>query len=123
MTPSLSFLVDSSADDSFFDQDLVTQASILTEVLSKPKTILNLNREILAKISNQTTPLTLVSGNHREQILFFLIPASSSPGVLGVPWLAHQNPQFDWSASRLNSLSVSCRTNGLRSALSYSSGT
>lgn len=72
-TISLSFLIDSSADDSFFDQDLVTQASILTEVLSKPKTILNLNKEILAKISNQTTPLTLVvSGNHREQIQFFL---------------------------------------------------
>lgn len=89
MTPSLSFLVDSSADDSFFDQDLVTQASILTEVLSKPKTILNLNREILAKISNQTTPLTLVSGNHREQILFFLIPCVLLPWC---PWCALVSP-------------------------------
>lgn len=45
---SLSFFY-SGADDSFIDQDLVTQGTIPAEDLSEPKTIHDLNREILAK--------------------------------------------------------------------------
>lgn len=91
---SLSFLVDSGADDSFIDQDLVKQASILREVLSEPKTILGLNGEILVKVTNRTAPLTLiVSGNHSEQIQFFLIHASISTDILETSWLALHNPQ------------------------------
>lgn len=45
------------------------QDRIPTEVLPGPKTILRLNWEVLAKITQQLAPLTLiVSGNHREQI-------------------------------------------------------
>lgn len=51
-TISFSFLVDSGADDSFNVQDLVTQASLPTEVLSEPKTVLGL---ILAKITSTHT--------------------------------------------------------------------
>lgn len=39
----------SGADDSFVDQDLVTHGTIPAEDLSEPKTIHDLNREILAK--------------------------------------------------------------------------
>lgn len=99
---SLSFLVDSGADNSLIDQKLVKQASIPTEVLSEFKTILGLNGDILAKITHQTAPLNLiVSGNHSESIQLFLIPSSSFPGILGAPWLALHNPQLDWSAGKL----------------------
>lgn len=53
---SLSFLIDSGADDTFNDQALVTQVNIPTEVLSKPKNILGLNGEILAKITSNHSP-------------------------------------------------------------------
>ncbi|XP_029688387.1 uncharacterized protein [Takifugu rubripes] len=49
--------------------------------------------------------------------------SSSSPGVLGSPWLALHNPQFDWPTGRLVSWSVNCHTNCLRSAVTSSSGT
>lgn len=109
MTPSLSFLVDSSADNSFINQDLVTETSIPSEILSEPKTVLGLNRESLAKITHQTAPLSLiVLGNNRERIQIFLIPFFSCPGVLGAHWLANYKSQPNWLAGRLTSWSVSC---------------
>lgn len=95
-------------------------AGPLDEDLSEPKTIHDLNVEILIKVAHQTAPLNLIiSGNHREQIQLFLIPASSS-GVLHSPWLACHNPQFDWLDRRLASRSVSYHTNCPWSALSRS---
>eukprot|EP00066_Takifugu_rubripes_P011978 XP_011601244.1 PREDICTED: uncharacterized protein LOC105416325 [Takifugu rubripes] len=89
---------------------------------AQPRPILGLNGEVLAIVTHQTQPFTLiVSGNHREQIRLFLIPASS-PGVLGAPWLARHNPQIDWLTGRVVSWSVPCRTNCLRSALTPSPG-
>lgn len=89
---SASFIV-----DSFISQDLATQARIPVETLPEPKTILGLDGEVLTRITQQTQTIPLiVSRTHRAKFHLFLIPASSSPGVLGAPWLARHNPQIDW---------------------------
>uniref|UniRef100_A0A674PMU1 Gypsy retrotransposon integrase-like protein 1 n=1 Tax=Takifugu rubripes TaxID=31033 RepID=A0A674PMU1_TAKRU len=117
------FLVDSGADGNFISQDLARQVRLPLETLPEPKTILGLDGEVLARITHRTQAITLIiSGNHREQIHFFLIRSSSSPGVLGSPWLALHNPQFDWPTGRLVSWSVNCHTNCLRSAVTSLSG-
>ncbi|TWW57368.1 Retrotransposon-derived protein PEG10 [Takifugu flavidus] len=119
---SAPFLVDSGADDSFISQDLAVQARVPIETLPEPRPVIGLNGEVLAMVTHQTQPLTLiVSGNHREQIRLLVIPASSSPGVLGSPWLARHNPQIDWSTRRV-SWSVACRANCLCSALTATPG-
>ncbi|TWW80241.1 Retrovirus-related Pol polyprotein from transposon 17.6 [Takifugu flavidus] len=103
---------------------LLPDVCLPLETLPEPKTILGLDGEVLAWITHRTQAITLViSGNHREQIYFFLIRSSSSPGVLGSPWLALHNPQFDWPTGRQISWSVNCHTNCLRSAVTSSSGT
>lgn len=117
----------SGADDNFIKQDLVMHGSIPAEDLSEPKTIHDLNREILAKVAHQTAPLNfIISGNHREQNKRFLIPASSS-GVLHSPWeppvslrATCHNLQFDWLDRRLTIRIVSYHTNCPCSALSPS---
>lgn len=108
------------ADYSFIDQDQAMHGTIPAEDLSEPKTIHDLNRELLAKVAHQTAPLNLIiSVNHREQIQLFLIPTSSS-SVVHLPWLACHNLQFDWLDRRLTSRSVSDHTNCPCSALSPS---
>lgn len=82
--------------------------------LPELKTILVLNGEVLARITHRIHTITLVvSGNHREQIRFYIIRSSSSPGVLGAPWLARHKPPIDWLAGRLVIWSVACHTNCL----------
>lgn len=85
----MAFLVDLGAEDNFISQDLARQSRHPVETLPEPKTILALDREVLARIMHWTQMITLVvSRNHREQIRFFLIRSSSSRGVLGALWLA-----------------------------------
>lgn len=74
----------------------------------------DLNGRALACATHHTTSLTLlVSGNHQEQIQFFLIPSSLSPAVLGSPRLANHNSQIDWTLGTITMWSSCC----LRSAL------
>lgn len=113
----LSLLVDSGADDCFIDETLAKHAYILVEVLSELRTILDLNGKPITHVTHWTKPLTLViSGNHREVIHLFLIPSSAAPAVLGSPWLAHHNPQLEWSTGSISGWSVACHSHWLRSA-------
>lgn len=64
--------------------------------------IQDLNSRILAWATHRPTSLTLlVSGNHGEQIHFYVISSSAPPVVLGSPWLATNNPQIDWSTGTI----------------------
>nr|AAG60684.1 gag-protease [Takifugu rubripes] len=118
---SAPFLVDSGADDSFISQDLAAQARVPIETLPEPRPVIGLNGEVLAMVTHQTQPLTLiVSGNHREQIRCsssrILFPSGSRVFLAG-----SHNPQIDWSTRRV-SWSVACQANCLRSALTATSG-
>lgn len=105
------------ADDSFLDESLARQAGLSLIELAEPRTVQDLNSRTLARATHRTSSLTLlVSGNHRDQIQFFLIPSSVSPAILGSPWFATLNPQIDWTSSTITSWSVACHSRCLRSA-------
>lgn len=108
-TLPLTLLIDSGADDSFNDANLVQQVGLLLESLPQAKTVLDLDGRMLAKVT------LLVSGNHREQI--HLIPSSSAPAILGSPWLARHNPQTDWSTGSATRWSVGWHSRYRHSAL------
>lgn len=110
-------LIDSGADDSFIDETLARQAGLPLVRLAEPRVVQDLDGRTLARASFRTDTLSLlVSGNHHEQIQFFLIPSSACPVILGSPWLATHNPQLDWSAGTVTAWSVACHSRCLRSA-------
>lgn len=116
-------LVDSGADDNFIDANIVSQANIPLEPLNSPRDVNALNGERLACITHVTIPLTLVlSGNHREEIRFLVLPSPHAPLVLGLPWLKMHNPHIDWVTNRISSWSIFCHSNCLQSAITSSQG-
>lgn len=69
---SLSILVDSGADDNFIDSSFASQAGIPCQLLSHPKRVFALDGRLLAQVTHRTAPVNLMlSGNHREIIIFF----------------------------------------------------
>ena len=111
-------LVDSGADDSFLDIDFARQAKIPLILLEKPLTANALDGRLLAHVTHQTTPVSLIlSGNHREMIQFKIIISPQTPLVLGSPWLKQHNPHIDWSAGTIISWSHFCHASCLQSAL------
>ncbi len=94
-TLPIQVLVDSGADESFIDYELVGQANIPVVTLFEPKDVLALDGRQLARIAHQTEPISLtLSGNHHELIEPYVISSPMSPVVLGLPWLKTHNPQL-----------------------------
>lgn len=111
-------IVDSGANDCFIDKTLAREAGLPLVKLPEHRTVHDLNGRTLARATHRTTSLTLlVSGNHREQIQFFLIPSSAAPVVLGSLWLSTHNSQIDWVSGTITAWSVVCHSRCLRSAL------
>lgn len=114
----LQALVDSGAQNSFLDQELVVQVGCGLEPLPSPYTATVLDGRVIARVSHRTMPVTLItSGNHSETISFLVIPASSTPMVLGYPLLRRHNPQVDWMHGKVASWSCQCHSLCLKSAL------
>lgn len=91
-------LVDSGAEQSLIDQQLVNELSIPTEPLEIPIEASGLGGQHLSRITHRTEPLLLISsGNHRESIQFLITQSTHTPVVLGFSWLIQHNPQFNWS--------------------------
>lgn len=89
-------LIDSGSDDNFIDIELVAQSNIPSELLSEPKDVFALNGRLLTLLMHCTAPVSLLlSGNHHETISLFIIPAPTSPLVLGLPWLKLHDPHID----------------------------
>ena len=114
----LSILLDSGADDNFIDTGLATQIHIPCQLLPHPKEVFALDGRLLAQVTHRTVPVNLmISGNHRENISFFLIPSPSSPVVLGLPWLRLHNPHIDWATVSIQNWSLFCHSHCLHSAI------
>ena len=80
-------LVDSGAEQSFLDIHLVSQLKIPIEPLPTPIPVFALKGMIIAQ---ETHPMHLIiSGNHHENIQFFVFEAPNTPIVL------------DWSTGKL----------------------
>lgn len=113
----VSLLFVSGADDSFIDETLAKQAGLPLVELAQPRVVQDLDGRTLETALLRTASLTLiVSGNHQEQIVFFFIQSSASPVILGSPWMATHNPQFDWSAGTITAWSMACHARCLRFA-------
>lgn len=93
----VSFLIDSGADNSFIDERLVRQLGLPLGTLPEAKTVLDLDRRVIARVTHRTVPIDLlVSGNHRDRIQLFVIPSSSAPAVLlGSPFI------IEWATGSL----------------------
>ena len=115
---SLPVLLDSGADESFLDAQLVVSAGISTQPLTAPLNARGLNGKLLAHVTHVTEPLHLVlSGNHHEMIQFHVMSSPHTPLVLGQPWLRLHNPHIDWSENQVRSWSTFCHSSCLRSAI------
>ena len=118
-TLPLSILLDSGADESFIDRELVLRFGIDTVPLDPPIETQALDGKTLTWVERRTAPVKLlVSGNHHESISLLVITSPFSPVVLGYPWLKTHNPQMDWGTGRVVSWSTHCLSHCLRSAQS-----
>lgn len=113
----LTALIDSGADESFVDRNIIAQLALDTVPLDSPINANTLNGKLLARVSHRTVPILLrVSVNHQEMISFHIIDCPHSPLVLGHPWLKLHNPQIDWPTGKVISWSNFCHANCLHSA-------
>ena len=114
-TSPLTILLDSGADESFIDRELVHQLGINTVPLDSPIETQALDGRPLARVERRTVPVNLlISGNHHESISLLVISSPLSPVVLGYPWLKTHNPQIDWATGRVISWSTHCLSHCLR---------
>uniref|UniRef100_A0A8C7X743 Gypsy retrotransposon integrase-like protein 1 n=1 Tax=Oryzias sinensis TaxID=183150 RepID=A0A8C7X743_9TELE len=111
-------LIDSGAEQSLIDHSIVARLSIPTEKLQAPVKAAGLGGQHLSVITHCTEPVLLItSANHREYIRFFVTRAPQNPVVLGISWLQHHNPQFNWGRRSLTNWSDYCLANCLQSAI------
>ncbi len=104
-----SALVDSGAEGNFIDATLVARWGIPTTPLKKELIARALNGTILTQVTHVTSPVSLtVSGNHCEEIAFYLLESPSTPIVLGHPWLVRHSPHIGWAENSVLAWSSFC---------------
>lgn len=100
------------------DTTLVSQLGLTTEKLKEPLEASTLDGRLLARVTTRTCPVQLqLSGNHFEEISFFVIDSPFIPLVLGHSWLTKHNPHIDWISAKVHNWSSACLASCLRSAL------
>ncbi|KAM3618391.1 uncharacterized protein V6R79_019897 [Siganus canaliculatus] len=104
-------LIDSGADESLIDWDLVRQYQIKTEPLSKPIKARALNGCELFTITHATEPLELQIDDHKEHIIFHVFESPSQTLVLGHPWLRQHNPHVNWNTGKILGWGEDCTPN------------
>uniref|UniRef100_A0A8C6LIY6 CCHC-type domain-containing protein n=1 Tax=Nothobranchius furzeri TaxID=105023 RepID=A0A8C6LIY6_NOTFU len=98
--PSLA-LIDSGCELNLLDQQLVEQLRVFTLPLQTPCRVSSLDGGSLISITHKTAPICLMtSGNHSEELTFFVFPSPQSPVVPGHPWLRNHNPRFNYKSLR-----------------------
>ncbi|KAL0147091.1 hypothetical protein M9458_057615 [Cirrhinus mrigala] len=115
----VSTLIGSGAEGDFMDSGLATRLGISSVALAKPISARTLCGTLLIKITHVTKFVTLtLSGNHAEEIRFFLINSPTTPVVLGHTWLVKHNPHIDWAHSSVLAWSLFCLAQCLGAAFS-----
>lgn len=104
-------LLDSGAEGNFMDLTLAQRLKIPITPLKNNISVSALNGQV--NITLTTITLTLVtSGNHTEQLLFFLLDSPLAPIILGHPWLVQHSPRIDWGHNSVSSWSTQCYVTG-----------
>lgn len=114
---SLSVLIDSGAEQSLIDSDLVQQLGLKTEPLPHALRVTALSGQRLPDITHITESLILtLSSNHSEEICFFVFKATRTPLVLGHPWLQRHNPHINWQQGCITGWGEGCHMTCLMAA-------
>ena len=107
-------MINPGAEENFLDSCFVAQWGLSTIELKTPMVANMLNGQRLANIIQASVPVGLcLSGNHHEQVSFYVIIFPHAPLVLGHPWLAKHNPHIDWRGKRIVGRSPFCLSNCL----------
>jgi hypothetical protein len=93
-------LVDSGATDNFIHPKLLKQLGLGAQALDRPRKIWNIDRT-----TNRTGQLTsfvdleVHTGSKEEKMCFLVTDLGNEDLILGYPWLAMFEPQFNWQNS------------------------
>jgi hypothetical protein len=93
-------LVDSGATDNFIHPKLLKRLGLSVQALDRPRKIWNINRT-----TNRTGQLTsfvdleVCTGSKEEKMHFLVTDLGNEDLILGYPWLATFEPQFNWRNS------------------------
>lgn len=110
---NVKLFVDNGADVSFMDIDTARELGISFVSLQTPVPIkLASKKSRVFNCSYKTEEITLVIGEHREHLQFWLIPLHH-PIILGLSWLEKHNPAIDWHTKNVQLSSEYCRMNCL----------
>ena len=112
---SVTAFLDSGAAGNFVNQALVTQCQLSTTRLAKPLVATIVNGQTLPKpIQFITAPVKLQVGVlHSEEISFYVLPDSTDPVILGLPWLQQHSPVLDWRKGDILCWGPQCQTSCL----------
>ncbi|KAL0152480.1 hypothetical protein M9458_052203, partial [Cirrhinus mrigala] len=103
--------VDSGAAGNFIDQAYAAQLGIETEVLSQPLNITAIDGRPLnfSPVTRRTKEIHLLIGNHSEKIHLLITKITSSPIILGHPWLIMHDPFISWTTNRIVHWGATCQ--------------
>ncbi len=112
-------LLDSGAEGNFMDITLAHNLKVPVVPLTQAISVNDLGGQAFPSVTHSTGSVSLVtSGNHQEDIHFYLIDSPLSPIVLGHPWLTLHNPYINWLQGSVLSWSEHCHAACLVSACS-----
>ncbi len=110
-------LIDSGAEGNYLDFTLARKLKVPVFVLKNTISVIALSGQSLSPVTHTTGLIRLVtSGNHTEDIHFFLTNSPSVPVVLGHPWLTVHKPHINWGHDYVLAWSDKCHTSCLLSA-------
>jgi hypothetical protein len=92
-----SILVDSGATDNFIDPRLIKRLGLGTQKLERPKKIWNIDgTNNKAGLIQDYVDLEIRTGDKEKQMRFLITDLGLEDLILGYPWLAAFEPQFQW---------------------------
>lgn len=114
---SLSVLIDSGAEQNFIDSELAHRLQLAQEPLPHALHVTALSGQHLSDITHVTEPVVLtLSGNHSEDICFFVFKATQTLLVFGHPWLQQHNPSLNWYKVCITGWGEECHMTCLKSS-------
>jgi hypothetical protein len=93
-------LVDSGATDNFIHPKLLKRLGLGIQALDRPRKIWNIDRT--TNCAGQLTSfvdLKVRTGSKEEKMRFLVTDLGNEDLILGYPWLATFEPQFNWRNS------------------------
>lgn len=112
-------LIDSGTDYNLIEWSLAQQLALMTISLERPLETSALDGQLLLQVTHRTVPVAItISGNHSEEVQFFIIESSIAPLKLRFPWLKKHNPHSDCEKGEVWGWSPSCSRNCLYAASS-----